>query len=821
MAIKADATPQPQRSPALEVSWRSGGQMRAATIGLVGATVLATWVLSGVSFGDAARFIAFESVFVLLPGAMVFALVSRSPQGWLRTIAIGWPLGCALEIGAFALTAALGERSLFALLPVVALATIGPALAYRRMRTPSQRPRPNLGELRGFVGRRDRSLPLLIAGMALSLALIVLAIRFFTPYPLPGHARSVAYLPDNVYDISLSAEALHHWPITQSYVAGQPLRFYTGLFIHVAAVSQVTGVAPATVILRLLPSTIVLVIALQLWLLCRDFCDSRWVAPTAIVLFLLFSELGLDATRFGSFGVSFFNVLTEAPTNALAVPLLLAMLAIVQRELPARGAIRHPRPGPPAGSTRRGPLGPLLAFAVLALGAGAVKTEAVADLLGGIVLFWLMGRFLARRALPRLPLAYGAVSLISIGIIYRAMLSGGVSSLRIQPFSFVPYTVFAPLFPAHSILRFVLLACAGTLACALLIVPLLGALWLLRERDGTPPFAVFCTAVFVVSTGAYLILAAPRDSGLDFMLYGYVAMVPVAALGLTRLWANAPAAARRAIIQACLAILVLGLVIAGSSELLTAAKVLARAALIPGTEALLGHKRLAWGVWYVLAYALVVAAIVLASLKLEPRFAPVLRSRASRWLACCIPMVVTLGLVEPLGIAGPEVWKTIAHRRRIVADSRQDQGMSAALYSGLTWVRRHTASCDVLAVNNHYLLAPGSDSRYFYYSAFAERMVFLESWAYPAHWPGEPQPFPARLALNELAVSRGDPVALRQLQRDGVSYVLIDKTHGRGAPEPPGVSRLVFANQALDVYELVASARVSSNRAACQSAVND
>jgi hypothetical protein len=354
MAIKADATPQPQRSPALEVSWRSGGQMRAATIGLVGATVLATWVLSGVSFGDAARFIAFEGVFVLLPGAMVFALVSRSPQGWLRTIAIGWPLGCALEIGAFALTAALGERSLFALLPVVALATIGPVLAYRHLRSPSQRPRPNFPQLRGFVADRDRRLPLLIAGMALSLALIVLAVRFFAPYPLPGHARSVAYLPDNVYDISLSAEALHHWPITQSYVAGQPLRFYTGLFIHVAAVSQVTGIAPATVILRLLPSTIVLVVALQLWLLCRDFCDSRWVAPTAIVLFLLFSELGLDATRFGSFGVSFFNVLTEAPTNALAVPLLLAMLAVVQGELPARGATpgwwiapRAPRAGDP------------------------------------------------------------------------------------------------------------------------------------------------------------------------------------------------------------------------------------------------------------------------------------------------------------------------------------------------------------------------------------------------------------------------------------------------------------------------------------------
>ena len=141
--------------------------------------------------------------------------------------------------------------------------------------------------------------------------------------------------------------------------------------------------------------------------------------------------------------------------------------------------------------------------------------------------------------------------------------------------------------------------------------------------------------------------------------------------------------------------------------------------------------------------------------------------------------------------------------------------MSAALYSGLTWVRDHTASCDVLAVNNHYLLASGRDSRYFYYSAFGERRVFLESWAYPARWPDEPQPYPARLALNEAAVSRGSPAALRELQRDGVSYVLIDKTHGRDAPEPPDVSRLVFANQALDVYELVASPGIDHHRATC------
>lgn len=163
-------------------------------------------------------------------------------------------------------------------------------------------------------------------------------------------------------------------------------------------------------------------------------------------------------------------------------------------------------------------------------------------------------------------------------------------------------------------------------------------------------------------------------------------------------------------------------------------------------------------------------------------------------------MVVTLGLIRSMGLAVPEAWNTIA-RNRAVTDGPTHQGMSAQLYSGLLWVRDHTPTCAVFAVNNHYLEAHARDPRYFYYSAFAERRVFLESWEYPAHWD-KAQPFPARMALNTAATQDGQSAALRQLGREGVRYALIDNTHGSGAPEPASVSRLVFANPALAVYEL-------------------
>ena len=74
--------------------------------------------------------------------------------------------------------------------------------------------------------------------------------------------------------------------------------------------------------------------------------------------------------------------------------------------------------------------------------------------------------------------------------------------------------------------------------------------------------------------------------------------------------------------------------------------------------------------------------------------------------------------------------------------------MTAGVYRGLIWIRDNTPVETVLAVNNYYLwdqLTP----RYFYYSAFSERSIFLEGWAYSnksfgivGFEQGKVQPFP-------------------------------------------------------------------------------
>src|ERR1700675_255872 len=88
-----------------ETSSRRGASP-AWPLALAVAALLGTWLLSGVPPGDVLRWGAFEALYVVAPGCVLYLLLSRRPGGWLWVLAIGWPLGYALGGGAVALTAA-------------------------------------------------------------------------------------------------------------------------------------------------------------------------------------------------------------------------------------------------------------------------------------------------------------------------------------------------------------------------------------------------------------------------------------------------------------------------------------------------------------------------------------------------------------------------------------------------------------------------------------------------------------------------------------------------------------------------------------------
>ncbi len=765
----------------------------AAPILLVAVTALATWLLSGVAIGEAARFLAFELFYVLLPGCLLYVLLSPRPGGRLRVLAIGWPCGYAIEVGAFAASAALHARGLFTLLPFVAAVAGALSLV-------GARGRGRWDALRR--GLRDRpSSSMRVEAMAVAIAigagLVLLALAYFASYPLPAHAHSVYYYPDNLWNISWAADARHHWPITEPSVAGLRGHYYTAVFMHIAAVNQVMGVPITTVVLRLFPSMAIIVIGLQLWALGRSLGSSRWIGPAAVALLLVVEDLNLDPSRPWAFAMEVFNVIPLSLSYALGSVYFFGLLMLVQPWLGSTDAIR---------SKPRGSVGPLILLVVLVLGGGVTKTSAIADFLGGLGLLWLWCLFRGRSSRV---LTYGLV--ISAGCflaIYLLILRGGAAgNLRVQPLTFMQVTVFAPAFignatvwpslAGHSFIWLALLLCAvaATVFCG--FVPILGAGWLLRRPRVTSPFTLFCVAIFVVSFAIYLTSSSPGDGPGYFLIFGYIAMVPLAAKGLIELLEAVPSQQRRSLAVACAAVLVVGLAVAESSR------------------ALRGSTQAAWHVWYALAYGALACVVGIAALGLWRMLAPAAPSRAERMFACCLPLLLTLGLVQPLTQMAPRVWGTIFHERISQADAGSHEGITDALYGGLVWVRDHTTPCDVLAVNNHYASADRVRSTYFDYSAFTERRILLESWSFTPRGLNGGLPYPARLALNDMAVVHGSAPALRALARDGVSYVLIDKIHGGGAPEPASVSRLVFENSALSVYRLRTPPREGRASAGC------
>jgi hypothetical protein len=767
-------------------------------------TIAAIWLLSGVTVGEAARFVVFEALYVVLPGCLLYLVLISHPGGRLRVLAIGWPLGYVVEVGAFALSAALHARTAFTFLPLISI-ILAAASAVRGSRR-------ELWGAHGAGRRLDRAAqrppaasiePVLVA-LAICAVLVMLALTSFTLAPLPGHFHSVAYPEEYLYAISVAAEAAHHWPITTPWVAGLPLRYYTAVFIHGAAINQVTRVALPTIYMRLFPMTATLVLALQLWSLGRAMMRSRLAGLLAIILYFLVGAATLTPGRAWPLEGTSLWTFWVSTTFTFGALFFLGLLSLVQHWLSdgiwatararAEGTAR----------LRRDDIGVLLLLAVLVLGCGSAKMFAAVDFVGGLGLFWIWS-LITRKACRLLPYML-TVAIACVATTYFTMLAGGgAKNLGIQPLNAAFFDQWpgraadlAQAVGAHSVFRSVLLIGAVILIAICLLAPVLGAVWLLSRCRPLSAFQLFCSAVVLVGVvGYYLTFGHAYGAELYFRGFGYFALVLLAAGGLANLVTNTPKDAWRAVGGTCGVVLVLALVIAAS---------LFEAPFVRHTEV----------AWDAAMYGLVAVVVAFSARKLQKYYAPVILSRSGAMLACCIPIVGVLGFVRPLENTALGAKAVIFDQALGAKVSPSTWGVNVPLYQGLEWVRTHTRACDVLAVNNHH---DGPSNGYFsaplYYSAFTERRFFLESWGYTPGGIGGGQPFPEKLALNDNAVVHGNAVALRDLAHDGVSYVLVDKTHGGGAQEPQNVSRLVFSNSALDVYHLSAQASAVRPRLGC------
>ncbi len=831
------------RGPARAFSRAVDGSRRERTAlsgasALVGTTAVALWLLTGVRVDEIVRFVAYELGFIVLPGWLVYCAAVVPAGGRLRQIVFGWSLGYLLEILAFFVSAASGVRPLLYVYPIV----VGlPAAIVARRRARASRAL----EDREATTRRVPVGPVWIGSLLCSVLLVYAAAVAFSQTPLPRDVGvGATYADDTVFTISIAAEALHHWPVTLPMVSGQALHYHLFSYMHMAAVSQVTGIDLSVVVLRLYEVPLLLLLTLLI-IYAGKRIGGRWSVGLAAVVVVVFCG-ELDAFSGGAqwrFDDSFFYWLLASHTFLLGLTFFLPAVLVVG------DLIARPKP-----SARR----PLAVWALLGafvVGCMGAKSYGVISLAAGLAVFvlWQLVRHrsINRAALLALALCT-AVDFLANVFVFRWSAGGahvdplttlermpGVNDLgaylqRLWGINYVPAVLGVPF---------------GTFG--LLGIPILGVAVLLRYKRLTlSPAESWFLSLFLAGLPALFLLSQSGLSQLFLLFFGLVPGAILAASGFMlllgsqtpreRITAPVIVAVTAVSALAIAALLetsyVVGLEVALFSLVLVSAAGAARGlsgwgAVAATAVAVVGLilfatpaiwlARLLWShlaggsfaydlphapTWRVVAALLLGLLVVALSLVYVVKHD--VRTRRGTAFAVVIGALLFGVLNTPLDW-GPELTRRASAGGPLY--DQQYRGLTDGLYKGLLWIRNNTDEDAVLVVNNHSLYPDNHDSKYFYYSAFAQRRVVLESWDYTAQaaasglfsLDASRTPFVHRLTLSNLVFQAADESALRALRRDyGADLLVVDKVHQSPSPLVGTIARGVFSDGDVDIYAI-------------------
>jgi hypothetical protein len=513
----------------------------AALWAACGAIVAGALLLSGVRVGELLLFAAFQAAYALVPGAICCVLLLGRPRLAVDALGLASALGLAIQVGCFMLTAALGERWLFSIYPAVLLVACAPLLYMRRAelapwkRARPARPVPGRRILRAGLARRRMALGAVtrttaLASLAIALgAVFVLYLTLFATSPLPREVHSVSYYPDLVFNVSLAAELLHHWPFVNPSVSGVGLHYHVFVNAADAAAAQVTGIDLSTIVMRLQPTFLLGPIALELFALGRRLAGSAAGGLAAVALGLLAGEPNPSRIVLAGGGLPVLGFLFSPSYELGAVFFLAVCIVLVERLEPApSGLPEHDRRRLWEARPSRGPM---LALALLSFGAVGAKSSVVPILLAGVALFAVGRRRMHDASLAVL----AAVGVAGYALLYR----GGGEGLAFKPLDFLRYTAFAHAYArgGHSLAYALLCVIASAIVLCALFVPLIGALFLAdrwRGRRGASTPERLLLGMLAASLPPFVLIAVPGDSQVYFVVYGFLAASVVSAAGLTR-----------------------------------------------------------------------------------------------------------------------------------------------------------------------------------------------------------------------------------------------------------------------------------------------
>ncbi|NUT42590.1 MAG: hypothetical protein HOV86_21640 [Thermoactinospora sp.] len=581
------------------------------------------------------------------------------------------------------------------------------------------------------------------------------ALRFFRLHGLswPGYATPYVDMP---YHLSLLGELRNHVPPTVPGVLGERLSYHWFVYAEMAATGWVTGIETQTLVYRLSMVPMVAATLVLVAMIARSVTGRWWAGPVAIGLAYLAYSPALTQSGRQLFTIGAMLNPWLSPTQTFGA-LLFAPAAVVLIDL-----LRRRSTGPRAWL--------LLSLLLLAL-AGA-KATFLPLIIAGLV-FVAAIHLLTTRRLHRLALLAMVPAGASLVIAQAVIFGGAGQGMAISPLSLSRYVwglatgIIGPRQAEVPVASLLVLA-AVHLVC-------IGCIWgglagLLRRDSGKDPAAIFFCGLGMAAVCVAMTLGHPGLSQMYFVQSARPYLSIAAVYGMLQFarWSWAW--------TGC---------VVGAGAALVAAELLGP--VLPVRSG---------GLWSIALPYLALTALALT-------------------LAVCLLALrkpVGLALVTLLiGFAVPTSVKTIGFGTGNSAPTMA----RGALQAG-RWLRQHSHPDDIVATNAHCRTGgPVCDSRSFWVSAYTERRVLVEGWAYSSQTLARTElftvshtrlPFWDQQRLRDNDEAFRDPARLPALRsKYGVKWLLVDTRRLTPHPAMALYAQLRFRSGRCLVYELAAA----------------
>ena len=519
----------------------------------------------------------------------------------------------------------------------------------------------------------------------------------------------------------------------------------------------------------------ILVLGCQLFVVARFLGRSAWSGALAIVVAFLLGALDLtaDLNQASPFFDQFNFHLWASWTFPFGLMFFMALLYLIAERLQA------------ASWRGSGALGSWVVIALIMVGASGAKATVLPVVIAGVGLYSVW-ELISLRAIPVPAVVTLGLGAVVFSATFLIVYGGGVPGTMIDPLVPLSHTVpvtVATSMSSHAV-RAVALPIAYVAGLAGVMLPLAGMLYILRRRHRAEIRRFrFCLCVF---GGGLLLANAVHQIGaseLYFFDTGYLAAVIVAAAGMRLAWADLggviPISARTALLAlAGWLVLIVAVVLITSPTLAHPAGLLVRYAAIAA-----------------LAAVFVVACG--AVLRLRGAALPGVPALA------LLPVVAACALTYPIQLAAT-VGRAVSGQSMTITqpDPQTVRGLTPGLVVALNWLQDNTPVNTIFAVSNHWINPGQTDGRYYYYSAFSQRQVFVEPYTPDDYGLQNPPLTPGfiaflhRVMLNDLVFDHADAAALHVLtDQYGVRYLLIDQLHHNADPAVNRFGRIVLTNQ--------------------------